>query len=319
MSFAALHTSTRRSAISEFKMPAMSPTMTEGGIASWKKKEGEAFETGDILLEIETDKATMDVEAQDDGIMGKILSVDGTKGVPVGTTIALLAEEGDDISDLKAPAQGGSSSKSAAPQPPSSTPAESPRGAYSQPQSGTQTSTSGGPPPQAPLPEKSEGHAHPHSSRPLFPSVMRLLQDHNLSADVDSLGIKGTGVRGMITKGDILAHLGLAQGPNGTLKDTPRSVQPSHGKPVEDKGIGKREAPTKKEFTGDEARKAFLAGLQKRAAPVAAPGASASFDSIIADYIPKTPTSQVVDMPLIPMPPPLPTKVPPKDYFEGLI
>lgn len=52
MSFPALHTSARRSAISEFKMPAMSPTMTEGGIASWKKKEGEAFETGDILLEI---------------------------------------------------------------------------------------------------------------------------------------------------------------------------------------------------------------------------------------------------------------------------
>jgi pyruvate/2-oxoglutarate dehydrogenase complex dihydrolipoamide acyltransferase (E2) component len=62
-------------------MPSMSPTMTEGGIATWKKKEGESFSAGDILLEIETDKATMDVEAQDDGIMGKIIvsyqSVDG--------------------------------------------------------------------------------------------------------------------------------------------------------------------------------------------------------------------------------------------------
>ncbi len=54
-------------------MPAMSPTMTEGGIASWKKSEGESFQAGDVLLEIETDKATIDVEAQDDGIVAKIL------------------------------------------------------------------------------------------------------------------------------------------------------------------------------------------------------------------------------------------------------
>lgn len=203
----------------------------------------------------------------------------------MGTTIALLAEEGDDISDLKAPAQDATTSSSkpepkpAAPPPPSSTAAESPRGAYSQPQSNTQTPTSGGgPPPKAPLPEKSEGHAHPHSSKPLFPSVVRLLQDHNLSADVDSLGIKGTGIRGMITKGDVLAHLGLAQGPNGTLKDTPRDAQPSYGRTVEDKDGGKKkEAPAKKDFTGDEARRAFLAGLQKRATPVAAPGLSESF------------------------------------------
>ncbi|KAJ3550843.1 hypothetical protein NM688_g4988 [Phlebia brevispora] len=60
-------------AITNFNMPAMSPTMTEGGIASWKVKEGQKFSGGDVLLEIETDKATIDVEAQDDGVMGKIL------------------------------------------------------------------------------------------------------------------------------------------------------------------------------------------------------------------------------------------------------
>jgi pyruvate dehydrogenase E2 component (dihydrolipoamide acetyltransferase) len=54
-------------------MPAMSPTMTEGGIAGWKVKEGDSFAAGDVLVEIETDKATIDVEAQDDGVMGKIL------------------------------------------------------------------------------------------------------------------------------------------------------------------------------------------------------------------------------------------------------
>src|SRR5947199_10057380 len=84
-------------------MPAMSPTMTEGNIASWKVKEGDSFTTGDVLLEIETDKATMDVEAQDDGIMAKIFAPDGSKNVKVGTRIAVLADEGDDISSLEIP------------------------------------------------------------------------------------------------------------------------------------------------------------------------------------------------------------------------
>ena len=69
----AIRTTAPNSALSKFQMPAMSPTMTEGGIASWKKKEGESFTTGDVLVEIETDKATIDVEAQDDGILGKII------------------------------------------------------------------------------------------------------------------------------------------------------------------------------------------------------------------------------------------------------
>jgi pyruvate dehydrogenase E2 component (dihydrolipoamide acetyltransferase) len=74
--------------------------MTEGGIASWKKKEGESFAAGDVLLEIETDKATIDVEAQDDGIMAKIIAQDGAKNVQVGSLIAILAEEGDDLSGV---------------------------------------------------------------------------------------------------------------------------------------------------------------------------------------------------------------------------
>lgn len=72
--------------------------MTEGGIASWKKKEGESFSAGDVLLEIETDKATIDVEAQDDGILAKIIAADGSKGVAVGSVIGVIGEEGDDIS-----------------------------------------------------------------------------------------------------------------------------------------------------------------------------------------------------------------------------
>ncbi|KAI1793894.1 dihydrolipoamide acetyltransferase [Ganoderma leucocontextum] len=93
-----LHVSASRHALSRFAMPAMSPTMTEGGIASWKKKEGEAFAAGDVLLEIETDKATIDVEAQDDGILAKIIAFDGAKNIAVGSTIGVIGEEGDDLS-----------------------------------------------------------------------------------------------------------------------------------------------------------------------------------------------------------------------------
>ena len=92
-----LRTSAPLSALGKFKMPAMSPTMTEGGIAAWKKNEGETFAAGDVLLEIETDKATIDVEAQDDGILAKIIKADGTKNIPVGSTIAIIGEEGDDL------------------------------------------------------------------------------------------------------------------------------------------------------------------------------------------------------------------------------
>lgn len=92
-----LHASAQNFALSKFTMPAMSPTMTEGGIATWKKKEGDSFAPGDVLLEIETDKATMDVEAQDEGKIAKIIFGDGSKAVPVGKAIAIMAEEGEDV------------------------------------------------------------------------------------------------------------------------------------------------------------------------------------------------------------------------------
>ncbi|KAJ7293698.1 dihydrolipoamide acetyltransferase [Mycena rebaudengoi] len=125
-----LHVSARRSALSQFNMPAMSPTMTEGGIASWKKKEGESFATGEVLLEIETDKATIDVEATDDGILAKIIAQDGAKNVQVGAAIAIVGEEGDDISgaaDMASKASSAAPKKEeAAPPPPKAESAPSP-------------------------------------------------------------------------------------------------------------------------------------------------------------------------------------------------
>ena len=84
----------------EILMPALSPTMEEGTLAKWVKNEGDAVSSGDVIAEIETDKATMEVEAVDEGTLGKILIEAGTENVKVNTPIALLLEEGEDASDL---------------------------------------------------------------------------------------------------------------------------------------------------------------------------------------------------------------------------
>jgi pyruvate dehydrogenase E1 component beta subunit len=91
----------------EILMPALSPTMTEGNLARWLKQEGDTVAAGDVIAEIETDKATMEVEAVDEGKLGKILIKEGSEGVAVNTPIALLLEDGEDESALEGYAAGG--------------------------------------------------------------------------------------------------------------------------------------------------------------------------------------------------------------------
>ncbi len=81
-------------------MPALSPTMTEGNLAKWLKSEGDAVEAGDVIAEIETDKATMEVEAVDEGVLGKIIIAEGTENVPVNNVIAVLLEDGESTDDI---------------------------------------------------------------------------------------------------------------------------------------------------------------------------------------------------------------------------
>jgi pyruvate dehydrogenase E1 component beta subunit len=100
----------------EILMPALSPTMTEGKIAKWLKHEGDAVKAGDVLAEIETDKATMEVEAVDEGILAKILIPEGTENVAVNTPIALLAGEDEDAAEV-AKSGGKAAPPAAAPQP----------------------------------------------------------------------------------------------------------------------------------------------------------------------------------------------------------
>ncbi|KAI0059047.1 single hybrid motif-containing protein [Artomyces pyxidatus] len=262
----------------------MSPTMTEGGIASWKLKEGDPFTTGDVLLEIETDKATIDVEAQDDGIMGKILAPDGAKGIPVGQVIALLAEEGDDISNLEAPKEqpkpNAEPAKADAPSPPPPPPSSAPS------------------PPAA-----SHSSKHIEHSRPLFPSVARLLVEHNVE---DPEKIKGTGIRGMLTKGDVLAFLGKASSPTGTYKEEKKSEAPK-----------KAEAKADKPLDGAAIRRLIVGSMYEasaKARAAAAPRLTADFDSLIADYLPSSapPPSKA------PVPPPTP-KSRSNDFLDGLV
>ena len=100
----------------ELKMPALSPTMEEGTLAKWLVKEGDKVASGDILAEIETDKATMEFEAVDEGTVAKILVPEGSEGVKVGAPIAILAGDGEAVSD--AAAGGSSQSEPAAVQEP---------------------------------------------------------------------------------------------------------------------------------------------------------------------------------------------------------
>jgi pyruvate dehydrogenase E2 component (dihydrolipoamide acetyltransferase) len=99
----------------EIRMPALSPTMTEGNLAKWLKKEGDPVVAGDVIAEIETDKATMEVEAVEEGTLGKILVPDGTEGVAVNAPIAVLLEEGEDAAALESFKPGDGEAPAAAP------------------------------------------------------------------------------------------------------------------------------------------------------------------------------------------------------------
>lgn len=182
-------------------MPALSPTMTEGNIAKWNLKEGDSFSPGDVLLEIETDKATMDVEAQDDGILFKITQGDGAKGVKVGDRIGVFAEQGDDLGSLEMPAEEKSSSgqKPEAKKEESAPKEEKKESAPAPSQSQSQQSSK-------PSPEGQGGKAQ-KQKYPLYPAVSSLLHQNGLS-NADAESIPATGPAGRLLKGDVLAYLG---------------------------------------------------------------------------------------------------------------
>src|SRR5438105_12536097 len=108
-------------------MPALSPTMEKGNLAKWLKKEGDSVKSGDVVAEIETDKATMEVEAVDEGTLGKILVPEGTSDVAVNTPIAMILSEGEDASALKADGGKEARQQQAAESAPPAAPAKAPK------------------------------------------------------------------------------------------------------------------------------------------------------------------------------------------------
>src|SRR5881628_3688049 len=110
-------------------MPALSPTMEKGNLAKWLKKEGDKVKSGDVIAEIETDKATMEVEAVDEGTIAKILVPEGTQDVPVNDVIAVMAGDGEDVKAASAGAASAPPKAAAAPAPaaqPAAAPAAAP-------------------------------------------------------------------------------------------------------------------------------------------------------------------------------------------------
>jgi pyruvate dehydrogenase E2 component (dihydrolipoamide acetyltransferase) len=201
-------------------MPALSPTMEKGNLAKWLKKEGETIKAGDVIAEIETDKATMEVEAADEGVLAKIVVPEGTTDVPVNQLIAVLAGEGEDVTtaaaqaDRSAPpgAPSAASNKAAVAEAAPSAPASSGNGqeATAQPAPGPQQ-----PAPDVAAPSaRTNGHGAPRVfSSPL---ARRLAKE----AGVDIARVQGSGPHGRVIARDIEA----ARTGRGLRAPTPEPV-----------------------------------------------------------------------------------------------
>ncbi|KAF2741473.1 hypothetical protein EJ04DRAFT_453965 [Polyplosphaeria fusca] len=196
----AFHTTPASMAAQNFNMPALSPTMTEGNIASWRVKEGDSFSAGDVLLEIETDKASMDVEAQDDGILAKIFQGDGSKAVQVGSRIAVTAEPGDDLKSLEIPAEDTQPKKETSKESPAQETVPAPKEDKSAPTASKSQDAS----------KKSASGKAQKQTYPLYPSVHQLLKENGLPKE-EGDKIPATGPNGRLLKGDVLAYLGRIQ------------------------------------------------------------------------------------------------------------
>ncbi|HEY7608262.1 MAG TPA: pyruvate dehydrogenase complex dihydrolipoamide acetyltransferase, partial [Alphaproteobacteria bacterium] len=200
-------------------MPALSPTMEEGKLAKWLKKEGDRVSAGDVIAEIETDKATMEVEAVDEGTLGKILVAEGTEGVKVNAVIALLLAEGEDKAALAAALEGFKTDGGGAPAP---KPAEAPRPAPAPPAAIAAARPS--PPPRPPQPPtvaatpRTNGHERVFAS----PLAKRMAKQ----AGIDLGAVSGSGPHGRIVKSDIEAALAGGARPAPAVARAPGPLAP---------------------------------------------------------------------------------------------
>jgi pyruvate dehydrogenase E2 component (dihydrolipoamide acetyltransferase) len=180
-------------------MPALSPTMEKGNLARWLKKEGDKVKAGDVIAEIETDKATMEYESIDDGVLAKIVVAEGTQDVPVNSLIAVLAEEGEDVKAAAAGAMGASAPRPAAAPAPKPAPAP----AIAQQVEAVKAAMSAPAAPPQPAPASAAATAAPVSGNRTFasPLARRLAKE----AGIEIGRIQGSGPRGRVIARDVEA------------------------------------------------------------------------------------------------------------------
>jgi pyruvate dehydrogenase E2 component (dihydrolipoamide acetyltransferase) len=177
-------------------MPALSPTMEKGNLAKWLKKEGDKVKSGDVIAEIETDKATMEVEAVDEGTIAKILIPEGTQDVPVNDVIAVLAGDGEDVKAAGASAGPGGGAAPAKTEAPAPKAALTPAAAATPAPANAPAPKPTAPAPQAASPaQQANGHARIFSS----PLARRLAKE----AGIDVARITGTGPHGRVIARDV--------------------------------------------------------------------------------------------------------------------
>ena len=182
----------------EIKMPALSPTMEEGTLAKWLVKEGDAVKSGDIMAEIETDKATMEFEAVDEGTIASIAVEEGTEGVKVGTVIAMLAEEGEDLDQAAAAAP---SDAAEAGDDEAADTAEADTGAKDEPAKAAPRASAE--PARAAIETDTKAPAAPKDDsggRIIASPLARRIAEQK---GVDLAGVSGSGPRGRIVKADV--------------------------------------------------------------------------------------------------------------------
>ncbi len=216
-------------------MPALSPTMEEGKLAKWLKKEGEAVMAGDAIAEIETDKATMEIEAAEDGRLGKILVAEGTEGVKINAPIALLLGEDEDESALEgAEAEPASAERKGEAKPAEAAPGK--KAVEQEKKSATPkpSETKTAPEPRTAAEEKKEERAQPRGvgERIVASPLARRMAEE---AGLDLSGLEGSGPHGRIVKADVEAALAQGKAPAAPAREiavaarAPQAMVPAGG------------------------------------------------------------------------------------------
>ncbi|KAG9455011.1 hypothetical protein H6P81_007915 [Aristolochia fimbriata] len=234
-------------------MPALSPTMTQGNIAKWKKKEGEKIEVGDVICEIETDKATLEFESLEEGFLAKILVPEGSKDVHVGQPIAITVEEEENIDKIPDTVSSGSEARE---ETPTSTPVAVETG------DSTQTAR----------------------YRRISPSAKLLISEHGL----DASSLKASGPRGTLLKGDVIAAIKSGKGSfkasKPSVEKTTVSSETPQVTPVKDSKSGADHIDSHDDLPNSQIRKVIAKRLleSKQSTPHMYLSADVMLDPLLA-------------------------------------